>query len=151
MSREIGTLTEDTHKGIGRLFRGGVKVPGYSGRLRLLPAEKRKPTSPDFRVEGMDPHTGEIDQIGAAWLKISKGGRAYLSLNLSAPHIDRIDCAAFYNGEPEAEQRDGDTPAKMLPPKAGREWRITWSAPSRRPPRADATPDAQALNDEIGF
>jgi uncharacterized protein (DUF736 family) len=159
--REIGKLAEEVHEKAGRYFRGDVNIPGYSGRVRLVPAKQFSDRSPCFNVEGMHPATGEIFDLGVAWWKRSDRGQVHLSVQLGGrPGIDVVNCRAFLRDDgqrqdaPAQTGRRADLSAeqadKELKPKAGRPWRIMYRPPMPRAVPA-GRPAAPGFDDEIPF
>lgn len=133
MSREIGTL-EVKKDAKGALYMGGtIESPDYSGKVSLQPAEKTADASPDYRIYGVDMRTGEIAEIGAAWVKTPKaGGDQFLSVSIDHPIFSgAFYCAAFRVDDPGKEPKP-DAPVRSALPeklKAGERWRFIWSRP----------------------
>ncbi|BCL87308.1 hypothetical protein MAFF211471_23910 [Ralstonia solanacearum] len=71
----IGTFTADKDG-----FTGTIRTLTLNVKVKLIPNEKESENAPDFRVQA----AGGYD-IGAAWKKISKAERAYVSVTLDDP------------------------------------------------------------------
>ncbi|KDP95314.1 hypothetical protein ER13_04095 [Brevundimonas sp. EAKA] len=70
----IGTFTRD-----GDNFTGAISTLALKAKASLHPNTKTSDQAPDYRV-----YAGGAE-IGAAWLKTSKGERPYLSVKLDDP------------------------------------------------------------------
>ena len=71
----IGTFTADKDG-----FTGTIRTLTLNVKVKLIPNEKESENAPDFRVQA----TGGYD-IGAAWKKVSKAERPYVSVTLDDP------------------------------------------------------------------
>ncbi len=71
----IGTFTQS-----GTGYTGSVKTLTLNAKVRFVPVEDKKENGPDFRVLA-----GSNIELGAAWAKTAKGGRAYHSVKLDDP------------------------------------------------------------------
>jgi uncharacterized protein (DUF736 family) len=72
----IGTFTAQDDRIVGKLETLTLSQPVY-----FRPVEKDHEKAPDYRV-----HAGEAEfEIGAAWKKISREDRNYLSVKLDDP------------------------------------------------------------------
>lgn len=70
----IGNFTRD-----GDIFSGAITTLALKAKASIHPNTKANPQAPDFRV-----YAGGAE-IGAAWVKTSKGERPYLSVKLDDP------------------------------------------------------------------
>jgi uncharacterized protein (DUF736 family) len=70
----IGTFTK-TEEG----YSGTIRTLALNVKAKLVPAEKKSDNSPDFRI------LAGSHEIGAAWQKVSKEDRPYLSTVLDDP------------------------------------------------------------------
>lgn len=70
----IGNFTRD-----GANFTGAITTLALKAKATLQPNTKASDLAPDYRV-----YAGGVE-IGAAWLKTSKGERPYLSVKLDDP------------------------------------------------------------------
>ncbi|MEF9388415.1 DUF736 domain-containing protein [Ralstonia solanacearum species complex bacterium KE056] len=71
----IGTFTADKDG-----FTGSIRTLTLNVKVKLIPNEKESDNAPDFRVQA----AGGYD-IGAAWKKVSKAERPYVSVTLDDP------------------------------------------------------------------
>ncbi|MFB1118079.1 DUF736 domain-containing protein [Dickeya dadantii] len=71
----IGTFTAQNNG-----FTGTVRTLTLNVKARFIPCDKSSEHAPDFRIQTL----GGYD-IGAAWQKISKAERPYLSVTLDDP------------------------------------------------------------------
>lgn len=70
----IGTFTRD-----GANFTGAITTLALKAKATLQPNTKVSDAAPDYRI-----YAGGAE-IGAAWMKTSKGERPYLSVKLDDP------------------------------------------------------------------
>lgn len=70
----IGTFTRD-----GANFTGAIATLALKTKATIQPNTKVSDLAPDYRV-----YAGGVE-IGAAWLRTSKGERPYLSVKLDDP------------------------------------------------------------------
>ncbi|WP_375595860.1 DUF736 family protein [Algihabitans albus] len=150
MSREVGKLEEMNHPKVGRYFRGHVVSATFSGRIRLMPAERRNERSPDFAIE-MQTHDGGALHVGAAWWQRSEGqdfGLPYLSMSISGPGLPELRCAGFAESDQDFKKEAPEI-AKAAPPCQGRNWRLVWNAPKPKP--ATVSQPVAAIHDDIPF
>lgn len=70
----IGTFTHD-----GEHFTGTIATLALKAKATIQSAAKRSDKAPDFRI-----YAGGVE-IGAAWSRISKAERPYLSVKLDDP------------------------------------------------------------------
>jgi uncharacterized protein (DUF736 family) len=77
----IGKFTQQ-----GDVYAGNLYGIGFMVRhVVFCPVSAKQGNSPDFIVTGA-PHEDEPEtQLGAAWAKTSKAGKAYLSVKLDSP------------------------------------------------------------------
>jgi len=60
-------------------FTGTVRTLTLNVKVKLVPSDKEKENAPDYRI-----YAGKFE-IGAAWKKVSKANRQYLSVTLDDP------------------------------------------------------------------
>jgi len=138
MANHVGSLTRKEHPEQGTYFEGVLHMEHVHGRAYLVPAEKRKDNSPDFKLKLRK--AGGIFEYGAAWLGKMKGpdGAEYVSITIQAPGVPTIYVKAFPADDQPDDLKDGETLFNVI-------WnpsRSAASAPSRGGP---------ALDDEIPF
>lgn len=85
----IGTFT--THNGS---YTGTVRTLTLNVKVRLVPSDKASENAPDYRVVA-----GNGLEIGAAWRKLSKAERPYLSVTLDDPSFPAALYARLVEGE----------------------------------------------------
>ena len=90
----IGSFT----KGDNGEFTGIVRTLTVNAKARIAPDAKARDSAPDYRVFG--PGNAEI---GAAWKKTSREGRAYVSVKLDDPSFP----APIYASLVEVEGTEG--------------------------------------------
>ena len=86
----IGTFRQDGDIYIGSIYNIGFGVPWVT----FNPVPAKQGNGPDFVVFGApyEEHGGV--EVGAAWAKTSKAGKAYLSVKLYGPTLTApINCA----------------------------------------------------------
>ena len=85
----IGTFTaqNDSYTGLVRTLTLNVKV-------KIVPNNKESENAPDYRIVA-----GNGLEIGAAWKKISKADRPYLSVTLDDPSFPATIYARLVEGE----------------------------------------------------
>ena len=71
----IGTFTAQNGS-----YTGTVRTLTLNVKVRLVPSDKASENAPDYRVV-----VGNGLEIGAAWKKLSKAERPYLSVTLDDP------------------------------------------------------------------
>ena len=77
----IGQFTQKGDVYAGNLYGIGFAIPF----VVFNPVSAKQGNGPDFVVYG-SPHEDEpASELGAAWAKTSKAGKAYLSVNLDSP------------------------------------------------------------------
>jgi uncharacterized protein (DUF736 family) len=85
---KIGTFTQHGEGYIGRISTGGLYLPEVT--FSAVPVKQGN--GPDFVI--IDGSGEDHFELGAAWTKTSKKGRAYLSAKLDSPvFIAPINCA----------------------------------------------------------
>ena len=85
----IGTFTAQNNS-----FTGTVRTLTLNVKVRLVPSDKTSESAPDYRVVA-----GNGLEIGAAWKKVSKADRPYLSLTLDDPSFPATLYARLIEGE----------------------------------------------------
>ncbi len=85
----IGTFTVHNNS-----FTGTVRTLTLNVKVRLVPSDKASENAPDYRVVA-----GNGLEIGAAWKKISKAERPYLSVTLDDPSFPATLYARLVEGE----------------------------------------------------
>jgi len=84
----IGNFTQQEHGYIGSIRTAGLAVADVT----FSPVPAKSGSGPDFVVLGAGDD-GQFE-IGAAWAKTSKKGKAYLSVKLDSPAlVEPINCA----------------------------------------------------------
>jgi uncharacterized protein (DUF736 family) len=85
----IGKFTQQ-----GDGYTGSIYAIGYGGQSVVFgPVPAKLGNGPDFVVLASFYEDGEFE-IGAAWAKTSKAGKAYLSVKLDGPTLAQpINCA----------------------------------------------------------
>ena len=85
----IGTFTVQNNS-----FTGTVRTLTLNVKFRLVPSDKASENAPDYRVVA-----GNGLEIGAAWKKVSKAERPYLSVTLDDPSFPATLYARLVEGE----------------------------------------------------
>ena len=85
----IGTFTVQNNS-----FTGTVRTLTLNVKVRLVPSDKASDNAPDYRVVA-----GNGLEIGAAWKKVSKAERPYLSVTLDDPSFPATLYARLVEGE----------------------------------------------------
>jgi len=85
----IGTFTVQNNS-----FTGTVHTLTLNVKVRLVPSDKASENAPDYRVVA-----GNGLEIGAAWKKVSKAERPYLSVTLDDPSFPATLYARLVEGE----------------------------------------------------
>ena len=75
-------------------YTGTVRTLTLNVKVRLVPSDKASENSPDYRVVA-----GNGLEIGAAWKKLSKAERPYLSVTLDDPSFPATLYARLVEGE----------------------------------------------------
>ena len=68
-------------------------LAGFAGALKIVPNTKESDNAPDYRIVA-----GNFE-IGAAWKKVSKAERPYLSVTLDDPSFPATIYARLVEGE----------------------------------------------------
>ena len=84
----IGTFTAQNNS-----FNGSVRTLTLNVKVRIVPASKESENAPDYRIVA-----GNYE-IGAAWKKVSKAERPYLSVTLDDPSFPSTIYARLVEGE----------------------------------------------------
>lgn len=85
----IGTFTVQNNS-----FTGTVRTLTLNVKVRLVSSDKASENAPDYRVVA-----GNGLEIGAAWKKVSKAERPYLSVTLDDPSFPATLYARLVEGE----------------------------------------------------
>jgi len=85
----IGTFTAQSNG-----FAGTVRTLALNVKVRFAPSDKESENAPDYRIVA-----GTGYEIGAAWKKVSKADRAYLSVTLDDPSFPATIYARLVEGE----------------------------------------------------
>ena len=85
----IGTFTAQ-----GNSYTGTVRTLTLNVKVRIVPGDKASENAPDYRVVA-----GNGLEIGAAWKKLSKAERPYLSVTLDDPSFPATLYARLVEGE----------------------------------------------------
>lgn len=79
----------------GNGYAGTVRTLTLNVKVRIVAGDKASENAPDFRIVA-----GNGLEIGAAWKKISKADRPYLSVTLDDPSFPATIYARLVEGEP---------------------------------------------------
>ena len=85
----IGTFTAQNGS-----YTGTVRTLTLNVKVRIVPGDKASENAPDYRVVA-----GNGLEIGAAWKKLSKAARSYLSVTLDDPSFPATLYARLVEGE----------------------------------------------------
>ena len=85
----LGTFTAQNGS-----YTGTVRTLTLNVKVRLVPSDKASENAPDYRVVA-----GNGLEIGAAWKKLSKAERPYLSVTLDDPSFPATLYARLVEGE----------------------------------------------------
>ncbi len=85
----IGTFTAQNDS-----YTGTVRTLTLNVKVKLVPSDKASENAPDYRVVA-----GNGLEIGAAWKKVSKAERSYLSVTLDDPSFPATIYARLVEGE----------------------------------------------------
>lgn len=88
----MSTIGNFTASGNG--YAGTVRTLTLNVKVKITASEKTSENAPDFRVIA-----GNGLEIGAAWKKISKADRPYLSVTLDDPSFPATIYARMVEGE----------------------------------------------------
>ena len=75
-------------------YTGTVRTLTLNVKVKLVPNTKESDSSPDFRIVA-----GNGMEIGAAWKKISRAERPYLSVTLDDPSFPTTIYARLVDGD----------------------------------------------------
>ena len=84
----IGTFTAQNDS-----YTGTVRTLTLNIKVKIAPSEKESENAPDYRIV-----TGNFE-IGAAWKKVSRAERPYLSVTLDDPSFPATIYARLVEGE----------------------------------------------------
>ncbi len=84
----IGTFTAQNDG-----YTGTVRTLTHNVKVKITPTAKESENAPDFRI-----YAGNYE-IGAAWKKVSRADRAYLSVTLDDPSFASTLYARLVEGE----------------------------------------------------
>ena len=85
----IGTFTAQ-----GDSFTGTVRTLTLNVKVKIVPNDKESENAPDYRIQAAGNY-----EIGAAWKKVSKADRPYLSVTLDDPSFPATLYARLVEGE----------------------------------------------------
>lgn len=85
----IGTFTEQNNS-----YTGTVRTLTLNVKIKIVPNDKESENAPDFRI------VSGTFEIGAAWKKISKADRPYLSVTLDDPSFPATIYARLVEADP---------------------------------------------------
>jgi uncharacterized protein (DUF736 family) len=85
----IGTFTAE--KGG---YTGTLRTLTLNIKVKLIPNDKSSANAPDFRVQAVGGH-----EFGAAWHKVSKAERPYISVTLDDPSFSETVYARLIENE----------------------------------------------------
>jgi len=84
----IGNFTQDEQGYTGVITTAGLSIP----EVEFRPVPAKQGNGPDYVVFGT--YDSQDFELGAAWTKISKKGKTYLSVKLDSPASpEPINCA----------------------------------------------------------
>lgn len=84
MAQNFGYLNRKEADG-KTYFEGYITLPQMTGKVFLVPREKRSDNAPDFTLK-LRTDRGDFEH-GATWLKTMRDGRDMLSITIDAPHM----------------------------------------------------------------
>ena len=85
----IGTFTQQDNR-----YNGTVRTLTLNVKIKIVPNDEEKANAPDYRILVDDC------EIGAAWKKISKAERPYLSVTLDDPSFPAALYASMVEADP---------------------------------------------------
>ena len=85
----IGTFTAEKDG-----FTGTVRTLTLNVKVKIVPSDKESENAPDYRIVA-----GTGYEIGAAWKKVSKADRPYLSVTLDDPSFPATIYARLVEGD----------------------------------------------------
>ncbi len=86
----IGTFSEQNNG-----YTGTVRTLTLNVKVNIVPNDKESENAPDFRI------VADNFEIGAAWKKISKADRPYLSVTLDDPAFPATIYARLVESDPD--------------------------------------------------
>ena len=78
----------------GNSYTGTVRTLTLNVKVRIVPSDKASENAPDYRMIA-----GSGLEIGAAWKKVSKADRPYLSVTLDDPSFPATIYARLVEGD----------------------------------------------------
>jgi len=78
----------------GNSYTGTVRTLTLNVKVRIVPSDKSSEIAPDYRIIA-----GSGLEIGAAWNKVSKDDRPYLSVTLDDPSFPATIYARLVEGD----------------------------------------------------
>jgi uncharacterized protein (DUF736 family) len=78
----------------GNSYTGTVRTLTLNVKVRIVPSDKASEIAPDYRIIA-----GSGLEIGAAWKKVSKADRPYLSVTLDDPSFPATIYARLVEGD----------------------------------------------------
>lgn len=75
-------------------FAGTVRTLTLNVKVKITPSDKESENAPDYRIVA-----GTGFEIGAAWKKVSKADRPYLSVTLDDPSFPATIYARLVEGD----------------------------------------------------
>ena len=88
----MSTIGNFTASGNG--FTGTVRTLTLNVKVKIVPNDKESENAPDYRIVA-----GSAFDIGAAWKKVSKADRPYLSVTLDDPSFPATIYARLVEAE----------------------------------------------------
>lgn len=97
---KIGQLKTSTNPKTPGVLSGNFATLNRRAVLRLEPNERKGESAPDYIVYGVTAD-GDLIELGAAWKRMGKGERPYLSIAMDdADWKSPLSCAAFQTDQP---------------------------------------------------
>jgi uncharacterized protein (DUF736 family) len=87
----IGTFTAQNDS-----YNGTVRTLTLNVKVKIVPNDKESENAPDYRI------VAGTFEIGAAWKKVSKSDRPYLSVTLDDPSFPATIYARLVEGDDSA-------------------------------------------------
>ena len=100
MAQNFGYLVQKQADG-KTYFEGYVTLPQMTGKVFLVPREKRSDNAPDLTVK-LRTDRGDFEH-GAAWIKTMRDSRDMLSITIDAPHMAQ---PVYVSGFPDDHEDD---------------------------------------------
>lgn len=88
----MSTIGNFTASGNG--YTGTVRTLTLNVKVKIVPSDKASENAPDFRIVA-----GNGLEIGAAWKKVSRAERPYLSVTVDDPSFPATIYARLVEGE----------------------------------------------------